>query len=133
MLKISKLADYSLIILNELAADFQQSCSATVLAEKTGIGLPTVSKLLKLLNEAQLIVSSRGSKGGYRLAKDPRELKLAAVVAAVDGLPAITECCREDHGCFLESRCKLPRNWKSINQIIINTLNQYSLADLKND
>ncbi|MBS0352161.1 MAG: SUF system Fe-S cluster assembly regulator [Proteobacteria bacterium] len=132
MLKISKLADYSLIILTELAADFQQSFSASVLAEKTGIGLPTVSKLLKLLNEANLIVSSRGSKGGYRLVKDPQELKLAEIVTAVDGAPAITECCREDHRCFLESRCKLPRSWRSINQIIFDALNQYSLADLKN-
>ncbi len=131
MLKISKLADYSFIILNDLAAEPERCYSAAVLAGRTGIALPTVSKLLKLLNEAGLIISSRGASGGYRLVKDPQQLSLSEVIAAVDGVPAITECCQADNGCVYDARCTLRSNWQYINRLMMDVLNQFTLADLK--
>ena len=131
MLKISKLADYGLIILNYLAAQPQFCYSAAVLSARTGIAAPTVSKVLKLLNEAQLINSSRGSNGGYRLGKDPQEINLADIIAAVDGSPALTECCQIQNGCIHDAHCALRGNWQFINQLITDVLSQFSLADLK--
>jgi FeS assembly SUF system regulator len=131
MIKISRLADYGLIILNYLVAQPQLCYSAAVLAERTGIALPTVSKVLKLLNEAQVISSSRGPSGGYRLIKDPQQINLAEIIAAVDGVPALTECCQIDNGCIHDARCALRSNWQLINRVIINALSQFTLADLK--
>jgi FeS assembly SUF system regulator len=131
MIKISKLADYGLVILNYLAAQRQRCYSAQVLAERTGIALPTVSKVLKLLNEAQVITSSRGANGGYRLEKDPEKLNLTEIITAVDGLPALTECCQVENECVHDQRCALRSNWRFINQVIIHALSQFTLADLQ--
>lgn len=131
MIKISRLADYGLIILNDLSAQPRRCYSAAVLAERTGIALPTVSKVLKLLNEAQMVASSRGANGGYRLEKDPAALNLAEVIAAVDGIPALTECCQADNSCVHNARCALRSNWQRINRVIIQVLSQFTLADLQ--
>lgn len=130
MIKISRLADYGLVILNFLAGRLGQCLSATAAAEGTGIALPTVSKVLKLLNEAEIIYSVRGPNGGYRLTKAPEHINLAEIIAAVDGQPAMTECCQPDHHCIHNSRCALRSNWRMINQVVIHTLSQFTLADL---
>ncbi len=131
MIKISRLADYGLVILNFLTREPQQYYSAAVLAERTGIALPTVSKVLKLLNDAELITSSRGVNGGYCMTKDPGELNVAEVIAAVDGMPALTECCHAKNNCIHDTRCALRSNWQLINRVIIEALSQFTLADLQ--
>lgn len=130
MIKISRLADYGLVILNFLAGQHCQCLSATTVAEGTGIALPTVSKVLKLLNEAEVIHSVRGPNGGYLLGKAPEQINLAQIITAVDGPPAMTECCQADHNCIHDGRCALRSNWRLINRMIISTLSQFTLADL---
>ena len=100
------------------------------MAERTGIALPTVSKLLKLLHEAELISSIRGINGGYRLDKNPEQMSLTEIIAAVDGSPALTECCQPDKSCIHDARCGMRDQWRFINQIIVNALSQFTLADL---
>ena len=51
MLKISKLADYATVIMHWLSTHGDEHFSANVISERTGIGAPTVSKVLKLLND----------------------------------------------------------------------------------
>lgn len=131
MIKISRLADYGLIILSDLSTQPGRCYSAAVVAERTGIALPTVSKVLKLLNEAQMVASSRGANGGYRLEKDPAALNVVEVIAAVDGIPALTECCQIDNSCVHHARCALRSNWQRINRVIIHVLSQFTLADLQ--
>ena len=131
MIKISRLADYALVILNDLALHPQHPYSATVLAQRTGIALPTVSKVLKLLNEAAVTASSRGANGGYRLVKAPNALSITEVIAAIDGKPALTECCQADARCVHDARCALRSNWRVINHIITKILSQFTLADLQ--
>ena len=131
MIKISRLADYGLIILNFLATEPQRCYSAAALARHTGISLPTVSKVLKLLNDAHVIASSRGANGGYRLLKNANQLNVVEVITAVDGAPALTECCQVDNRCFHDARCALRSNWQVINRKLIEMLSQYTLADLQ--
>lgn len=131
MIKISKLADYSLIILMDLTDVPQGSCSAAMLAERTGISLPTVSKVLKMLNEAKLVKSIRGVNGGYQLTKKPEDLRLSEIIGAVDGIPALTECCRPNNHCIHDTHCQLRSPWQLINRVVVQALSQFNLADLK--
>ena len=67
MLRITKLTDYATVILASLGGG--SLASAADIAERTHIGLPTVSKLLKELQHAGLVKSVRGARGGYQLAR----------------------------------------------------------------
>ena len=72
MLRISKLTDYGTVILACLASQADRQWTAAEVAERTRVGLPTVSKLLKKLQRSGLVTSTRGSHGGYKLACAPR-------------------------------------------------------------
>ena len=130
MLRISKLTDYGTVLLAHLA-DLQDSlASAADVAAATGIALPTVSKLLKELAKAGLVVSTRGSHGGYRLARDATKISAADVIDALEGPVSITECSSSDHLCDFESVCAVGNAWQRVNVAIRAALNDVSLVDL---
>ncbi len=130
MLRISKLTDYGTVVLAELAATPDALCSAADVAQATGIGLPTVSKLLKRLARAELVQSTRGVNGGYRLAREPREISAADVIDALEGPVSITECSSSDSNCDYEHVCNVGSAWQRINVAIRSALDEVSLADL---
>lgn len=130
MLRISKLADYATVIMHYLAAQPEQLASASEIAKHTHLSTPTVSKLLKLLSEAGLVISARGVGGGYRLAKNPQAISVAEVVAAVDGLPSLTECSQHSTICAQDGFCAVKHNWRKINSFVLNVLQNVSMADM---
>ena len=91
MLRIRKLTDYGTVILAFLAANPREVHTAGEVAERTRLGVPTVSKLLKNLHRAGLVASTRGSHGGYELSRPAGEITAAAIVDAIEGPFALTE------------------------------------------
>ena len=131
MVRISKLADYATLIMSHLAQDAAKLCSASLLAKSVGLSLPVVSKILKILGQAGLVNSVRGIEGGYRLAKPAQEITLAAVISAIEGKMAMTECCSQKSVCVLDSSCITKNYWKSINHVIYATLERVTIQDLR--
>ncbi|MEY3807079.1 MAG: hypothetical protein RI893_55 [Pseudomonadota bacterium] len=130
MLRLSKLTDYATVILSFMARDTIQVHAAVEIATVTGIALPTVSKILKLLVNADVLVSTRGAKGGYVLARTPETISVAAVINALEGPIALTECSISQQGCEQASGCDIRGSWSLINQTIHNALESVTLADL---
>ena len=130
MLRISRLTDYGTVVLAHLAGDPQSVCSAADVAAATGIGPPTVSKLLKSLARADLVSSTRGANGGYQLARDPSDISAADVIDALEGPVSITECSAADSHCDYETVCSVGSSWRRINIAIRNALEDVSLIDL---
>lgn len=130
MLRISRLTDYGTVVLAHLAGDPQSVCSAADVAAATGIGPPTVSKLLKSLARADLVSSTRGANGGYQLARDPSDISAADVIDALEGPVSITECSATDSHCDYETVCSVGSSWRRINIAIRNALEDVSLIDL---
>ena len=130
MLRISKLTDYGTVLLAHLAGDPASVCSAADVAASTGIGVATVSKLLKSLARAGLVTSTRGANGGYKLARSPRDISAADVIDALEGPVSITECSASDSNCDYESVCNVGSSWQRINVAIRRALEDVSLIDL---
>ena len=78
MLRVSKLTDYATVVMACLAARGSDLASAQALADSARLEVPTVSKLLKQLAQAGLVVSTRGVNGGYRLARAPEGSEVRA-------------------------------------------------------
>jgi FeS assembly SUF system regulator len=133
MLRIGKLTDYAILILGEMAGLPDAILSATSLAELLQLPLPTVSKILKILSEANLVTSIRGAVGGYRLAKPAANITLAHVITAMEGELALTECCEKSGLCGLDSFCKMQVNWQKINKLVLNLLMQWTILDMRNE
>jgi FeS assembly SUF system regulator len=131
MLRMSKLTDYGTMVLAQLAASDAGWTTAGQVACATHLGPPTVSKLLKALVHAGLVVSSRGVQGGYALARPPAAITAAEILDALEGPVAITECSSSNGGCDLESYCRVGTAWQRINTSIRKALESISLADLQ--
>lgn len=130
MLRIGKLTDYATVILAILAADRSRQLNAGTLAERTRIAAPTVSKLLKQLHRAGLVVSTRGTHGGYQLARDPEQISAAAILDALEGPVALTECSSGSGQCGIEHTCSVGRTWQRLSMAIRRSLNEVTLAQL---
>jgi FeS assembly SUF system regulator len=130
MLRIGKLTDYATVILATLAADRTRLLNATTLAERTHIAAPTVSKLLKQLHRAGLVNSTRGTHGGYQLARDPEQISAASILDALEGPIALTECSASTGQCGIEHTCSVGRTWQRLSVAIRRSLSEISLAQL---
>jgi len=130
VLRISKLTDYGTVVLAHLAGASGAVCSAAEVSDTTGIAVPTVSKLLKSLARAGLVTSTRGTNGGYQLARPAHEISAASVIDALEGPVSITECSASDSHCDYESICNVGNAWQRINVAIRRALEDINLTDL---
>ena len=129
MLRISKLTDYAILIMVELARE-RELLSAQTLAERARVETPTASKVLKLLASTDLVESCRGPNGGYRVTRPATEISVAEVIAAIEGPIAMTECSVEEGLCTQEDRCDLRGNWQRISLAVSSALQGVSLAEM---
>ncbi len=131
MIKLSRLADYGVILMVQMARSGDRRMSATELAEKTGLPFPTVSKITKQLAAADLLASHRGASGGYVLSVEPEKITVARIIAALDGPIALTECMTGDGViCEIEALCPTRTNWRRINDALVGALEGVTLAEM---
>ena len=131
MIKLSRMADYGVVLMSQLAREPAALRTAPELAQACGLPSPTVSKVLKLLAHDGLLVSHRGIKGGYLLGRDAVEISMADVIGALDGPIALTDCIGPDGlVCEIEALCPTRTNWRRINDALIEALSGVSLADM---
>jgi FeS assembly SUF system regulator len=130
MIRVTKLADYGTLLLTFLANHPENTYSARDIAQIVHLPLPVVSKVLKLLGKAGILVSQRGAKGGYHLGRNPKEITIAAIVRALEGPIAVTECTAANRECGLELGCATRSSWHLINDAIQSVLENISLAEV---
>lgn len=133
MLKLSKLTDYAVVIMAQLAREPDQLYAAADLASVLNLPKPTVSKLLKMLMQAGLLYSRRGIQGGYQLSRSASLITTSDLIAAIEGPVAMTECSLGEHQCDLADNCSVANNWQRVTQAIHQLLASVTLAQLAQD
>ena len=131
-MRLTSLADYAVVMMSAAARHPAGArLSATVLAEETGVPLPTAQKLTGRLAAAGLLETARGTGGGFRLARKVPDISLADIVEAVEGPIAMTSCIdAERHDCALESCCQVKPHMGAVNGAIRGALAGVSLSSL---
>jgi len=128
MLRITKITDYGFVLLAHMASQNPDRLhNAKDLSATSGIALPTVSKVLKILTQGNILKSQQGSKGGYFLARPANEITAAEIVEVVEGPVAITDCSGTE-GC--ERNCQVSESWQKVNRAVVGTLQKLTLADM---
>ena len=130
MLRMGKLTDYATVVLASLAHDPSRHRAAAELAERTRLSHPTVSKVLKGLQRAGLVISSRGAQGGYRLARAPEHITATQILDVFEGPIAITECSGAASRCGIERQCRVGSGWQRVNTAIRRALDDVTLHQL---
>jgi FeS assembly SUF system regulator len=130
MIRMSKLTDYAILILAHLARS-PGTLTAHELGARSGVPLPTVSKLAKELSRAGLVVSHRGRNGGYGLARAASDISIADIVEALEGPIALTECAKPGKiDCDLEDTCLAKASWDPVSRAIESALRALPLSSI---
>ncbi|HEY9578634.1 MAG TPA: SUF system Fe-S cluster assembly regulator [Rhizorhapis sp.] len=131
-MRLSSLADYAVVVMSAIARhDGDMRFSATMLADETGVPLPTAQKLMGRLAGVGLLESARGTGGGFALARPAASISLADIIEAVEGPIAMTACIEETrHECALEENCRVRPHWSAVNGAIRGALAGVTLDSL---
>lgn len=131
MIRITREADYGILLMTALAQTEDQPRSAAALAQQRRLPLPMVSKILKALTRSGLLNSQRGAQGGYILARPAAEISAANIIGALEGPIAITACSEESHdSCVRQDDCEVSGHWPRINLAIHTALQSISLEEM---
>ena len=133
-MKVSTRGDYASRALLSLALHgaTQTPTSVRDIADRTGLPQPYLEQILLALKGAGLVRSKRGVGGGYVLAREPDDISLAQIVAAVDG-PIVAGDFGEPHengACDHEGQCILLAVWAEVGEQIRSQLQSLTLADM---
>ena len=133
-MKISAQEEYGLRCLVQLAnLRDRESLTLPQIAEREGISTANAGKLMWLLNKAGFVNSTRGTKGGYFLARSASEIRLSEVIKILDADMIDTHC--ESYSGVLEScvhsgDCGIRPVIIGLHEIVENALSKISLAQL---
>ena len=132
MIRISRLADYGMVLLGHLARHGREApMHARDLAQVSGVPAPTVAKILKSLTRAGILSAQRARRGGYRLARTAEEITVTEVLAALDGPVSITTSCAVGpQTCELAPTCPGKDKWHLVNQAIHRSLGKLTLSEM---
>jgi len=130
MLALSQTAGYAILALSDMAEDGEQWALAGEIAQRTGVPRPYLSKILHALVKAQLLKAKRGYRGGFRLARPKRQIRVLDVVEAVDGQAWASRCLLGLEVCSDERACPTHEFWKAARGGIADCLARLSLSDV---
>jgi Rrf2 family iron-sulfur cluster assembly transcriptional regulator len=107
-MRLTRGSDYAIRGMIYLARQPQgQVCLVSQVAEVQCLPESYLAKIFQDLSRSGLVVSHRGAKGGFVLARDPKEITLRQVIEAVEGPIALSPCLDERIGCERSEVCEV--------------------------
>lgn len=136
-MKISAQEEYGLRCLLQLASlQAGESLTLPQIAEREGISVANAGKLMWLLNKAGFVQATRGTKGGYSLARPAGEVRLSEVIKVLDA-DVLNKHCENYTGvletCVHKGDCGIRPVIVGLHEIVENALSQITLAQLVGD
>ncbi len=133
-MKISAQEEYGLRCLVQLATlKTGESLTLPQIAEREGVSAANAGKLMWLLNKAGFVQATRGTKGGYSLARPADEIFLSEVIKILDE-DEIGKHCESYTGvldsCIHKGDCGIRPVIVGLHEIVQNALSQITLAQL---
>ncbi|MGB7203137.1 MAG: Rrf2 family transcriptional regulator [Pyrinomonadaceae bacterium] len=133
-MKISAQEEYGLRCLVQLATlPDGESLTLPQIAQREGISTANAGKLMWLLNKAGFVNSTRGTKGGYFLARPASDIRLSEIIKVL-GEEVINKHCDSYTGvldsCVHKGDCGIRPVIVGLHEIVENALSQITLAQL---
>lgn len=131
MLRITKEADYGIVLLAVLADNEPgEILTAREVAERSGLPLPMVSKIMRSLARGSVLTSHRGVTGGYSLDRSADDMTVAEVIRAIDGPISMVQCGVEPGACEQEPFCPTRINWARISREVERALESIPVSEM---
>ena len=123
MLKVTRLADYSVLIICQFSMRYNKILSSTKISKETGISPATVNKLLALLVKGNIVIAIRGPKGGYKPSRKLEDIAINESIEAIDGKVTVTNWLEKNtlDKCNLSDSWITKNTWSNVNNAVANT------------
>jgi Rrf2 family iron-sulfur cluster assembly transcriptional regulator len=126
----SSACDYAIRAAAHLSEQPESLVPLKDIADQEQLPAPFVGKILQALVRADILRSVRGPRGGYGLARPPRDVKLLMIVAAIDGTRSLESCAVGLGPCSHDALCPLHDAFKPVRDSIRAYLEGTTLADM---
>jgi Rrf2 family protein len=130
-LRFSRTADYGLRAVLEVARAPEGSLvTRSELASATDAPTSVLAQALAALVRADVLDAQAGPRGGYRLAREPEELSIYAVVVAVDRRDVEPQCVLRETSCAADRPCAFHDVLSDAQERFLDVLRATTLADV---
>lgn len=132
MMMVSTKGRYALRVIIDLAENGSEGYTPMKnVAERQGISLKYLERILPLLVSAGLVEGVHGKGGGYKLSRKPAKITVGEVLRAAEGDIAPVACleCNADI-CSRQDTCRTLPMWVKLDEMINNYLDSVTIKDL---
>lgn len=128
-MKVSTKTRYGLRAIIYLAKTDSDVCPLKEIAQAQDISFDYLEKIIAKLRKADLVESRRGAQGGYKLSRQPKNIKVGEIVRALEG-DNLVECLKEEEFCSQAEDCLAKEVWQKLQNSLNKALDSISLKDL---
>jgi len=129
-MRLTTMTDYSMRLLMYVGQHPGRLCTISEVAGVHGISEAHLMKITHQLGLAGWLETVRGKGGGMRLAADPADINLGAVVRSIEPDFSLVACLATDDACLLTGSCRLTGIVSEALQSFMAHLDRHTLADL---
>jgi Rrf2 family cysteine metabolism transcriptional repressor len=117
----------------ELSINYSQGAiPLTAISQSQDLPVKYLEQLMQSLKSSGLVQSSRGAKGGYTLARQPREIHLGEVYTCLEGPVTTVDCVQHEDTCERTDFCLMRPVWTKMHEEIMRILDSVTLQDMLN-
>lgn len=131
-MKISTKGRYALRMLLDLAE--RQNCGFIALkdiAERQNISKKYLEQIIPIFNKSGILKTTRGSQGGYQLAKTPDKYTVGDILRLTEGSLSPISCVEEEPAaCERSGDCAMLPVWQGLYKVINEYLDSITLQDI---
>ena len=123
---------YALQVMIDLAQHPEEGfVSLKTVAERQGISMKYLEMIVSGLKKAELVESTRGKEGGYRLSRSPADYSVGEILRCLEDNLAPVSCIKDGEiQCEKASACVTLPMWKELDDLTNAYLDGVSLQDL---
>lgn len=132
-MRLTHMTDYAMRLLIYLAQHPERLCTIAEVARNYKISEAHLMKITHQLGLAGWIATTRGKGGGIRLAREPKDIVLGAVVRTIEPDFFIVECFSSGNTCMLIGACKLTGVMDGALRCFMQHLDDHTLVDILPD
>lgn len=134
MFQLSKKVEYGLIAIRHMVMGSRgQIYTTKEIADQYSISYELLAKVMQKLAKEKFIASYQGVHGGYTLTRNPEELKLSAIISAIEGKSniSIIQCEAESpENCSIHNTCTIKNPLIKLQSTINKMFEELSIMEM---